>query len=91
MTVKSSISLTGPHHAFARALVEQGRYASVSAVVHQGLELLRQKTEAEDAETAALRALVADRRAGVFLTADQMQSRLAAMLDQKRRGHDLED
>ena len=48
MTVKSSISLTDQHHAFARALV-------------------------------------AHRRAGAFLTADQMQDRLAAMLAQKRR------
>ena len=91
MTVKSSISLTDQQHAFARGLVEHGRYASVSAVVQQGLELLRQKTEAEAAENAALRALVDQRRAGAFLAADQMQDRIADMLGRKRRAHGLAD
>ena len=48
MTVKSSISLTDEQHAFARALVEAGRYASLSAVLQHGLDLLRQRTDAED-------------------------------------------
>ena len=64
MTVKSSISLTDQQDAFARALVKEGRYSSVSAVIQQGLDLLRQKTEAEQAETDALRLLVDQRRAG---------------------------
>ena len=51
MSVKSSISLSDQQDAFARSLVEHGRFSSVSAVIQSGLELLRQKTEAEDAET----------------------------------------
>ncbi|MCY3846434.1 MAG: type II toxin-antitoxin system ParD family antitoxin, partial [Acidobacteria bacterium] len=39
MTIKSSVSLSDEQHAFARALVETGRYASVSAVLQQGLDL----------------------------------------------------
>ena len=38
MTVKSSISLTDEQHAFARALVEAGRYASLSAVLQRGVD-----------------------------------------------------
>lgn len=41
MTVKSSISLTDDQHAFAKTLVDAGRFASVSAVLQQGVELLR--------------------------------------------------
>ncbi|WP_423210693.1 ribbon-helix-helix domain-containing protein [Paracoccus yeei] len=40
MTVKSSISLSDEHHAFARAQVQDGRFSSVSAVVQHGLDLL---------------------------------------------------
>ena len=91
MTVKSSISLTDQQDAFARERVRQGRYSSVSAVVQQGLDLLRQQTEARDAETQALRALVSQRRAGAFVPAGQMQHRVASMLDRKRREHDVAD
>jgi len=47
MGVKSSISLSDQQDAFARSLVEQGRFSSVSAVIQNGLDLLRQRTEAE--------------------------------------------
>jgi antitoxin ParD1/3/4 len=90
MTVKSSISLTDQQDAFARELVREGRYSSVSAVVQQGLDLLRQKTEAEDAEIEALRALVGQRRAGAFVSAEQMQERVDRMIERKRRQHGLE-
>ena len=85
MSVKSSISLSDQQAAFARTLVEQGRFASVSAVIQNGLDLMRQKTEAEEAETAALQALLADRRRGSFVSAETMQTRIAAMIAQKRR------
>ena len=85
MTVKSSISLTDQQDAFARELVRRGRYSSVSAVVQQGVDLLRQQTEAQEAETEALRALMAQRRTG------RMQERVARMQDRKRRGHDVAD
>ena len=89
MTVKSSISLTDQQDAFARELVRRGRYSSVSAVVQQGLDLLRQQTEAQ--ETEALRALVAQRRTGAFVPADRMQARVARMLNRKRRKHGVAD
>ena len=91
MTVKTSISLTDQQDEFARSLVRDGRYASLSAVVQQGLDLLRQKTEAEEAEILALRVLVEERRAGAFVSATSMNDRLAQMLERKRREHGLED
>ncbi|MDP6343357.1 MAG: type II toxin-antitoxin system ParD family antitoxin [Alphaproteobacteria bacterium] len=91
MTVKSSISLTDQQDAFARTLVREGRYASVSAVIQQGLDLLRRQTEAEHAETEALRVLVEQRRAGGFLTTDQAKDRVDRMLERKRREHGLDN
>lgn len=79
MTVKSSISLSDEHHAFARAQVQDGRFASVSAVVQHGLDLLRQKAEDERLDRAALRALLEDRQKGVFVSANEMRQRVAAL------------
>ena len=89
MTVKSSISLTDEQHAFAKALVEAGRYASLSAVLQQGVELLRQRTDAEDLETAALRALLSHRREGAFVDAREMDTRLARLIADRRRAHGI--
>ena len=89
MTVKSSISLTDEQHAFARALVEAGRYSSLSAVLQQGVDLLRQRTEAEALEVEALRELVSRRRTGEFVSAGEMDARLERMFAEKRRAHGL--
>ncbi|YCI06796.1 type II toxin-antitoxin system ParD family antitoxin (plasmid) [Ensifer sp. D2-11] len=85
MSVKSSISLTDQQDAFARSLVESGRYSSMSSVLQQGLELLRQKTETETVETAALRELVQRRLKGPVISTTEMESRVEAMIDRKRR------
>ena len=91
MTVKSSISLTDQQHAFVRALVKEGRYASASAVVQQGLDLLRQKTEAEQSEADALRLLVTRRMQGNFVSSSEMDQRIENMLERKWREHGLDD
>ena len=89
VTVKSSISLTDEQHAFARALVDDGRFASLSAVLQQGVDLLRQRMDAEELETAALRELLSRRRKGEFVSAEGMDARLAGMIADKRRAHGL--
>ena len=89
MAVKSSISLTDEQHAFARALVEAGRYASVSAVLQQGVELLRRRVDAEELETAALRELLSRRREGEVVSAERMDTLLGGMIAGKRRAHGL--
>lgn len=85
MGVKSSISLSDQQDAFARSLVDQGRYSSVSAVIQNGLDLLRQRTEAQEAETAALKSVLANRLHSDFVTASAIKNRVAEMMDKKRQ------
>ena len=87
MAVKLTIALTDEQHAFARTLVEAGRYSSVSAVLQRGVELLRQRTESEELESAALRAPLTRRREGAFVDAEGMDARLTRMIADKRRAH----
>ena len=86
MAVKSSISSTDEQRAFARALVEAGRYASVSAVLQQGIDLLRQRMDAEEPEHAALRELPSRRREGEFVSGRRTDTRLPRMIAGKREG-----
>lgn len=69
--------------AFARKLVEQGRYASLSAVLQHGLELLRARREADEADTEALRALIEKRRRGQHRH-KQTEQMIAAVRKKKR-------
>ncbi len=85
MTAKTSISLTDEQEAYARALVESGQYASLSAVLQRGLEMLRRDNERHDAEVAALRALIDRRRAGSFVDLDEGEADTRAMLARKRK------
>ncbi|MFW8595082.1 type II toxin-antitoxin system ParD family antitoxin [Cribrihabitans neustonicus] len=89
MSVKASISLTEAQEAFARSLVAEGRYASLSAVMQQGLELLRLQAEAAEADTQALRNLIEERRAGGFTSVADGRGRTAAMLASKKTQYDL--
>jgi antitoxin ParD1/3/4 len=91
MTVKSSFSLADDQHAFAKTLVEAGRFPSMSAVMQQGVELLRQQLEAESMERAALAEVLKQRRAGKFVSSDKMDERIAAMLARKRQAHAVQD
>ena len=89
MTVKTSISLTDEQHAFAKALVESGGYASLSAVLQDGVDLLRQRTDAEALEIETLRRLVSRREKGEFVSPDEMDARLDRTIAEKRRAHGL--
>jgi antitoxin ParD1/3/4 len=80
MTAKTSISLTDAQEAYARELVAQGRYPSLSAVLQHGLELLRAERELGEAETAALRALLEERRRGPFISIKDGQKRTEKMI-----------
>ena len=87
MTVKTSVSLTEEQHAFAKALVEAGRYGSVSAVIQQGLDLLRRRFDVEDLERRALHEVMSRRRAGRFIGAEEMDDRLSRIIAGKHRDH----
>ena len=84
MTAKTSISLTDAQESYARNLVERGRYSSLSAVLQHGLELLRAEREAEEAETAALRALLEERRRGAFVGIGHGRKRTERIIAAKR-------
>lgn len=89
MTVKASISLTDAQDRFARRLVAEGRFSSVSAVMQHGLDRIRQEVESEEAERAALRALLEDRRHGRFVAVDEFRNRAGRMIEKKRAGNGL--
>ncbi|TRD17738.1 type II toxin-antitoxin system ParD family antitoxin [Palleronia caenipelagi] len=89
MSVKASVSLSEQQDCFARALVADGKYASVSAVVQRGLELLRAEAEREEAELNALRAFFQARADGDFVPAEDGRRRTEEMLARKRLQHGL--
>jgi antitoxin ParD1/3/4 len=89
MSVKASVSISDQQDVFARRLVEEGRYASLSAVVQRGLELLRQETELKDAELAALRNLLAERGQRQFVSVEDGKDRTAAMIAAKKASYGL--
>jgi antitoxin ParD1/3/4 len=85
MSVKSSISLSEEQDAFARKLVESGHYSSVSAVLQHGIEMLRAKVEDEALDREALRTLLLERMKGPFISGEEMDKRIEAMIARKRR------
>ncbi|MGA1343529.1 MAG: ribbon-helix-helix domain-containing protein [Hyphomonas sp.] len=89
MTVKSSISLTDEQAAFARQLVEKGRFPSVSAVLQHGLELLRVRFGNDELELEALRTLLLERRSGKFVSNDDMIDAISGAANHKRAKHGL--
>lgn len=84
MAVKASISLTDAQDAYARALVAQGRYSSLSSVLQQGLDLLRQDIERKDTEIEALRTLIDERRAGSFIALEDGFAQTDARIKERR-------
>ena len=89
MTVKTSISLTDEQDAFARQLVEKGRFPSVSAALQQGLELLRVRFENDELELEALRTLLLERRRGKFASNDDMMDAISDAATRKRARHGI--
>ncbi len=85
MSVKASISLTESQEAYARNLVAQGHYASLSAVLQHGLELMREQSQ----NTDALRELLDQRRNGTFVTLEEGKKRSEDMIARKRAARGL--
>ncbi len=83
MSVKASVSLTESQDAYAREMVAQGRYPSLSAVLQHGLELLRMEAALKDAELDALRGLLSDRQDGPFVTLEEGRERTRRMIAAK--------
>lgn len=83
MTVKTSISLTDEQDAYARTLVTEGRYPSVSAVLQRGLEMLRRDNETHSAAIQALQALIDERRSGSFVSLEESEEEFVAAIDRE--------
>lgn len=84
MSVKASVSITDQQDAFARKLVEDGHYASLSAVIQRGLELLREETALEGEARAELKALLEERMAGGFVTMEESDRQIEAMIARRK-------
>jgi antitoxin ParD1/3/4 len=89
MSVKASVSISEQQGSFARRLVEEGQYSSVSAVVQRGLELLRERHESHEAELAALRDLLVERQKGPFLNAEESKKHLDELIAAQRATYGL--
>lgn len=91
MSVKASISLTESQNDFVRSLVAEGRFPSVSAAIQHGLEMLRDETQARQVHVDALKALLADRRAGKFISLEHGRRQSMDMIARKKAQHGLSD
>ncbi|MDE0209803.1 MAG: type II toxin-antitoxin system ParD family antitoxin [Boseongicola sp.] len=89
MSAKASVSITDSQDVFARRLVSEGHYSSLSAVVRRGLELVCSETEREQAEIAALRAFFEARAQGPFLSGEEDRRQTERMIARKRRARGL--
>ena len=85
MSIKASVSITVQQDNFARQLVADGHYSSLSAVVQRGLELVRSEAEREAVELSALRAFFEERAKCSYISAEEGRRQTEAMIDNKRR------
>ena len=90
MTVKPSISLTDEQFSFAKSLVDAGRYSSLSAVLQQGVDLLRQREDQEMGDTLALKAILEERMKGPFISLEEMDRRMELRIATMRREYGLQ-
>ena len=84
MGVKLSISLTDEQAGYANWLVEEGHFPSLSAVMQEAVELMRQQNEIAD----TLSRLLEERRAGEFVESDEGRRQTEETIEKKRPGED---
>lgn len=85
MTVKPTVSLTDEAHAFARSLVERGKFASLSAVIQHGLRLVEREEEEHRARLDAIRADLERRAAQPAIPIEELDARFDEWLDERDR------
>jgi antitoxin ParD1/3/4 len=89
MSVKASISITDQQDAFVRKLVEDGYYESLSGVVQHGLDLVRQETQWSEDDRKALADLLNERPDGEFITMEERDRQIEAMIAENRKAYGL--
>ena len=77
MTAKPTVSLTDQAHQFAKALVADGKFASVSAVIQYGLQLVEREHEEHEARLVAFRADLERRAAQPSMPTAEVDARSA--------------
>ncbi len=77
--------LTKDQQAFARSLVDSGRYSSVEDVLQAGLELLHAEIDGESGAMGTLRATIESRLKGPTISTEEMETRVAAIVAGKRQ------
>lgn len=83
MTAKPTISLTDQAHEFAKSLVESGKFASLSAVMQHGLQLVEREAAEHQARLDAIRTDLERRAAKPSISTEDMDLQLAAWRSQR--------
>ncbi len=85
MTVKPTVSLTDQGYELAKSLVENGKFASVSAVMQYGLRLVEREEDSHRAHLDAIRMDIEHRVQEPLLSAEEMDSGLEQLMSRKRQ------
>jgi antitoxin ParD1/3/4 len=78
MTVQPTITLTDQEYAFAKSLVECGRFASIDAVLERSLLLVEREESELQARLEVIRADLDRRAAEPAISMEEMDRRFAA-------------
>lgn len=84
MTVRMTISLPDGLAEMVERLVAEGRYASHSDVIRDGLRALEERRAAHEEKLALLRADLRARLEGEFISHEEGKARLEAHLEARR-------
>ncbi len=85
MTVRMTISMPDALAEMVERLVAEGKYASHSDVIRDGLRALEARREEHHQKLAALRADLQARLGGEFISHEEMSERVHNMLAEKLR------
>ena len=89
MSVRISVFLSERQYQFARRLVDEGSYASLSAVVRRGIELMREEIELKEGELAALKTLIERRTDAPFISDEEGRKRTLDLIAKKKKENGL--
>jgi len=84
MTVRMTISMPDALAEMVERLVAEGKYASQSDVIRDGLRALEERREAHEARLAAIRADLEARLEGEFVSHEEGQRRFDAYMTARR-------
>jgi antitoxin ParD1/3/4 len=86
MTVRMTISMPDALAEMVERLVAEGKYASHSDVIRDGLRALEARKEEHAARIAAIREGLQERLQGEFLSLEEGQRRFDVLMEERKRG-----